>query len=296
MEAKKKKEEKEKSEESKTDETKTDEPKTEETKTDETKTEENKTETETENKTEETNKPEEKMETEETKAEEKPEEKTETTDEAKEEPKTEETKEEKPAEEPEKQGPIHSLRVGWSTLAANLQLGEDQQSYGFDSDGYKVLNSTFHDLESKFTVGDVIGCFLDLTSDPVQIKYTINGVVQDFNIEIPREELPEETALFPHVLTRNVKFEINFGKLENPLFAAPEELSDFVLIQNVENKVDGLRRPDKREDCKVIMMIGLPCSGKTYWVNNHVQENLDKRFNVLGTTQILDKMKVNIKS
>lgn len=47
---------------------------------------------------------------------------------------------------------------------------------------------------------------------------------------------------------------------------------------------------------KVIMMVGLPCCGKTHWVNKHVSENPDKRYTVLGNTNILDKMKVRKKS
>lgn len=40
------------------------------------------------------------------------------------------------------------------------------------------------------------------------------------------------------------------------------------------------------------MMVGLPCSGKTHWVDNHVESNPEKKFNVLGLSYILNKMKV----
>ncbi|RUS86352.1 hypothetical protein EGW08_005870 [Elysia chlorotica] len=40
------------------------------------------------------------------------------------------------------------------------------------------------------------------------------------------------------------------------------------------------------------MMVGLPGAGKTYWVNNFVKESPEKRWNVLGTNNIIDKMKV----
>ncbi len=42
----------------------------------------------------------------------------------------------------------------------------------------------------------------------------------------------------------------------------------------------------------MIMMVGLPGSGKTTWVNKHVAENPDKKYTVIGTSSLIDKMKV----
>ena len=43
---------------------------------------------------------------------------------------------------------------------------------------------------------------------------------------------------------------------------------------------------------QIIMMVGLPGAGKTYWADKHAIANLDKKYNVLGTNNIIDKMKV----
>ena len=44
----------------------------------------------------------------------------------------------------------------------------------------------------------------------------------------------------------------------------------------------------------MIMLIGLPASGKTTWANKHVAENPLKRYNVIGTSVLLERMKVSI--
>ena len=43
----------------------------------------------------------------------------------------------------------------------------------------------------------------------------------------------------------------------------------------------------------MIMLIGLPASGKTTWANKHVEENPLKRYNVIGTSVLLERMKVS---
>lgn len=40
------------------------------------------------------------------------------------------------------------------------------------------------------------------------------------------------------------------------------------------------------------MMCGLPGCGKTTWANEWCEKHPDKKFNVLGTNNLIDKMKV----
>lgn len=44
----------------------------------------------------------------------------------------------------------------------------------------------------------------------------------------------------------------------------------------------------------MIMMIGLPASGKTHWANKHSAEHPDKRYNIIGTSTLIDRMKVRV--
>ena len=52
-------------------------------------------------------------------------------------------------------------------------------------------------------------------------------------------------------------------------------------------------RIEKREECEMIMMIGLPGSGKTTWVEKHVAAHPEKRYNVIGASVLQERMKVN---
>ena len=41
------------------------------------------------------------------------------------------------------------------------------------------------------------------------------------------------------------------------------------------------------------MMVGLPGAGKSFWANKHCEDNPEKRYNVLGTHNIIEKMKAS---
>lgn len=333
------------------------------------------------------------------------------------------------------------IRCGWSTKSSVLQLGEAPLSFAYGGVGKKVLNSEFTDYGRKFgSRGDVIGVYLDLDSTPCQIEYTLNGESQGVAFEFERSELGEE-ALFPHILSRNMAFRVNFGQLDKLLVnevrpsrkeerrdsssrrnerhrdhrdsnskrdrsrdekkrdrrnsdkeksvsaddhsddiaavisteaeaktetepvseaivaatdetivdkmeedevkpeteavpavvdeAASEKVSvesavdskngetedveqpaaeqtaepiertilpDYILIGKVsiEDLIAGVVRAECRKECEVILMIGLPGAGKTFWVNKYVTENPEKQYQVLGLQSLLDKMTVSI--
>ena len=46
-------------------------------------------------------------------------------------------------------------------------------------------------------------------------------------------------------------------------------------------------------ECEVIMMVGLPGCGKTFWINRHLSRNPDKDVRVIGPYQILERMLVS---
>lgn len=130
-----------------------------------------------------------------------------------------------------------------------------------------------------------------MDATPHTISYTLNGEELGTAFTIQPDELNDH-ALFPHILSKNQAFHVNFGEQEP--WGTP--LPDYTYVGKVavEDRVAGPKRPEKREDCEVIMMIGLPGAGKTTWAFKYASEHKDKKFNILGTNQLLDKMKVMI--
>ncbi|RZC32764.1 heterogeneous nuclear ribonucleoprotein U-like protein 2, partial [Asbolus verrucosus] len=186
--------------------------------------------------------------------------------------------------------PTHLFRVGWSLLDTGLQLGEDKFSYGYESSGRFVTDKQFQDYGIKFGVGDVVASFLSIDEDGANITYSVNGVTQQEAVTIPKSEFPENFALFPHVLSRNYAFELNLGSKEESWFAKPDSFEDYEYLDKIQTKIAGPVRPENRSDCEVILMCGLPASGKTHWVREYIQSNPGKNYTLLGNTHLLEKM------
>ncbi|XP_005092857.1 heterogeneous nuclear ribonucleoprotein U-like protein 1 [Aplysia californica] len=184
----------------------------------------------------------------------------------------------------------HVLRAGWSANSTSLNLGEEALSFGYGGTGKASTECKFVDYGEAFGPGDVLTAYVDLDSDPVNISFSKNGTDLGTCFEVEKEKLGEQ-ALFPHFMSKNTEFECNFGSLEEPFFALKE---GYVFLEEVaaEERVRGHTPPASKEDCEVIMMVGLPGAGKTYWCNKYIEENPEKRFNLLGTNNIIDKMKV----
>lgn len=91
----------------------------------------------------------------------------------------------------------------------------------------------------------------DMDSEPKILSYAVNGESQGVAYEISSDAL-EGKALFPHILSKNMKFSVQFlGEPSYPL------LEEFTFCGDVlpEDRVPGPRRPEKREDCQVCRLL-----------------------------------------
>uniref|UniRef100_A0A673H823 Uncharacterized protein n=1 Tax=Sinocyclocheilus rhinocerous TaxID=307959 RepID=A0A673H823_9TELE len=185
----------------------------------------------------------------------------------------------------------HVVRIGWSLDSCNTQLGEEPFSFGYGGTGKKSSNCKFEDYGEKFSENDIIGCYIDFeSSEEVEMAFSKNGKCLGPCFRVSREELAGR-ALFPHVLVKNCAVEFNFGQREEAFFPQPEGFT-FIHDIHLEDRVRGTLGPATKAECEILMMVGLPGSGKTTWAIKHAKENPDKKYNILGTNAIMDKMKV----
>ncbi|CAG0879938.1 unnamed protein product [Cyprideis torosa] len=192
----------------------------------------------------------------------------------------------------EKEPHPNVARVGWSVNSCSLQLGEEPLSYGYGGTGKASENCKFKNYGIPFAVGDTVGAYLDMDSeDSVTMSFTVNGADQGTAFTISKSSVKGQ-PLFPHVLMKNCSLQVQFEG--TPWYPASGNLASYTFCGDIplENRIRGVVRPTERKDCEAIMMCGLPGAGKTTWISQYVPAHPEKRYNVLGTNALLDKMKV----
>ncbi|GMT28325.1 hypothetical protein PFISCL1PPCAC_19622, partial [Pristionchus fissidentatus] len=98
-------------------------------------------------------------------------------------------------------------RVGWSTERASLNLGTDDESWGFGGTGKKSHARRFDDYGESFTMGDTLGCLLD--TEQRTIAWSKNGHI--FPSAFSLSSSSSSDAFFPSVLLQTSALLCNFG-------------------------------------------------------------------------------------
>lgn len=99
-------------------------------------------------------------------------------------------------------------RVGWSTVAAHLELGKDSHGFGYGSTGFKSNGGFEKYGNGKFQNGDAIGCYLDFSAK--EVSYSRNGVHLGKAFDIGPEMMG--SVFFPAVLLKTSELVVNFGE------------------------------------------------------------------------------------
>ena len=167
-------------------------------------------------------------------------------------------------------------------------MGEDNLSYGYGGTGKVSVNNKFFDYGEPYSTNDTILCCIDLDANPKVILFVKNGRYLGVAFRLGYEAAGQ--VFYPHVTVKNMRLAINFG-MQTPLFPPLQgfSLMSWLPASYLERGAAG---PLTREECEVIMMVGLPGAGKTVWASNFAKTHPEKKYNILGTNTIMDKMKV----
>lgn len=161
-------------------------------------------------------------------------------------------------------------------------------SYGYGGTGKVSVNNKFFDYGEPYTTGDIICCCIDLDATPRTILFTKNGNYLGVAFRLGPESNGQ--TFFPHITVKNMRLAINFGQFQ-PYFPP---LQGFSLLSHMPPQYleRGSVGPLSRGECEIIMMVGLPGCGKTFWAEKYAKDHPEKKFHILGTNTVMDKMKV----
>lgn len=197
----------------------------------------------------------------------------------------------------------HLCRIGVSRGSDPVgSLGESGHSFGFGGTGKFSHQGKFFEYGVRFGVGDTVVCAVDLDSKPMaSIGFSGNGgwlgIAKHFDasekglglVDAPVRPMQWESSIFPHVLLKNVVVEMQFSREDG--LEPVDGYEPWASACADGNAEFGPVFAEQRE-CEVLMMVGLPASGKSTWAEKWVKEHPEKRFVLLGTNLALDQMKV----
>ncbi|KAI4872757.1 hypothetical protein NFI96_026997 [Prochilodus magdalenae] len=185
----------------------------------------------------------------------------------------------------------HVLRVGWSVDSASLQLGEEELSFGFDGAGRAVTGGKAKEFGEPFSEGDVIGCYAVISQGgEAELSFHKNGHSLGVAFCISSSTLAGR-ALYPHILCKNCSVSLNLDRQGTAWYPAPPGFYPLHTLPSAQWTRASLPPPHRKE-CEVLMMVGMPGSGKSQWAQNHMIKHPEKCYNVLSTSTLLHCMKL----
>jgi ATP-dependent RNA helicase DDX1 len=116
-----------------------------------------------------------------------------------------------------------NCRVGWSTIAAHLELGKDSQGFGYGGKGWKSYNGSYEKYGGEYNKNDMIGVYIDF-NDKV-IFFSKNGEILENAFIIP--ESMYGTVLFPTIALSNCSCSVNFGASSSASSSSSSSSSSF---------------------------------------------------------------------
>jgi len=180
--------------------------------------------------------------------------------------------------------PRQLLRVGFSTKGSQLILGESEDGFCFDAEGFFTEQMKKTSVAQRFGKNQIMGVLLNLEEK----SPNFNTVSLFHNGErcSPPQPLPEALkgkTLYPHVSYRNVSVHVNFGP--QPMAALPFKCRsvqsaaiDDIVVEKSSVPADG--------KYEVMFPVAFPDEGTFDWLDTFLEKN--QQFVELSDRKIIE--------
>uniref|UniRef100_A0A3Q2PJB0 Si:ch211-107m4.1 n=1 Tax=Fundulus heteroclitus TaxID=8078 RepID=A0A3Q2PJB0_FUNHE len=186
----------------------------------------------------------------------------------------------------EAEGP-YGLRVGWSVGDASLLLGEDELSFAYDGRGKKVSGGKQEEYGEPLAEGDIVGCYASFSTDgAVELFFHKNNRFLGVAFSL-RASVLRGRVLVPHVLCKNCSVRLLLDPSAPQWYAGPPGFTPLTALPAGQRVRVTSTLPTSRAQSEVVMMVGLPGSGKTFWAQAHMKQHPEKEYRLLGTEELL---------
>ncbi|XP_019718927.1 heterogeneous nuclear ribonucleoprotein U-like protein 2 isoform X1 [Hippocampus comes] len=183
----------------------------------------------------------------------------------------------------------YGIRIGWSLVQTSLLLGEDALSFAYDGRARKVTCGREEEFGEPFCEGDIIGCYASFSTDGgVQLSFHKNGRFLGVAFSLEASELGGR-ALFPHVICKSCAVRFLLDPTAPPWYPVPPGFTTLVALPAMLRHRNA-SAPSSRAQSEVLLMVGLPGSGKSHWAKAHIQQHPEKNYKLLGTEELLSCM------
>ncbi|MEQ2277305.1 hypothetical protein XENORESO_000788 [Xenotaenia resolanae] len=182
----------------------------------------------------------------------------------------------------------YGLRAGWSVGNSSLLLGEDELSYAYDGCGQKVSGGNTEEYGEPLSEGDIIGCYASFSTDgAVELFFHKNSRFLGRAFYLSPSVL-RGRVLVPHVLCKNCSVRLLLDPVTPQWYPGPPGFTPLTALP-AGQRVRATSAPS-RAQCEVVMMVGLPGSGKSFWAQTHMKQYPEKKYRLLGTEDLLTCM------
>ncbi|XP_037317760.2 heterogeneous nuclear ribonucleoprotein U-like protein 2 [Pungitius pungitius] len=178
------------------------------------------------------------------------------------------------------------LRVGWSTANTSLLLGEDELSFAYDGRGKKVSGGKEEAFGELLSEGDIVGCYASFSTDgAVELSFHKNGRLMGEAFSLEASVLLCR-PLVPHVLCKSCSVRVLLDPKAAPWYPGPPGFTPLAALSGGQ-RVRTTLPPTCKAQCEVLLMVGLPGSGKSHWARTHMKQHPEERYKLLGTEELL---------